>query len=354
MAKRSTFNEKDIKYFETALGLQPLEISDLHAIFWKAGINKAKNTFFTQRQKDYLFKQIYHDYMLRDELRNYVIGYKKEKKQPIENIIEAKTKKATKIIKTSMRKRLNEDSNGEYGRVLNPPFEIKNPQEELTYERIVKLLDEYYGYFYEEVYDYENYHYLSNSTPSTIEDIELTFDVTYNNIPCILSIITNCENCKYDTDYNEYHTLNSFDFVPTYVELTTDRNNGYKEIYSCDFERNETWINGQEVDNNKQTTNMKLTENKLNQIVKSSIKKVLNEGQSDGNLIEKWNYWCVNYNHDFIEKAWSDNPIMVAHLKSKFDHYYDMEGRYGVMNKFYLNLDEENRRILENYVINNY
>lgn len=45
---------------------------------------------------------------------------------------------------------------------------------------------------------------------------------------------------------------------------------------------------------------------------------------------------------------------MVAHLKSKFDNYYDMEGSYGVMNKFYLNLDEENRRILENYVINNY
>ena len=193
MAKRSTFNEKDIKNFETALGLQPLEISDLHAIFGKAGIKKANNTFFTQRQKDYLFKQIYHDYMLRDELRNYVIEYKKKNKQPIGNIFEDKNKKA-----------------------------------------------------------------------------------------------------------------------------------------------------------------MKLTENKLNQIIKSSIKKVLNEGQSDGNLIEKWNYWCVNYNHDFIEKAWSDNPIMVAHLKSKFDHYYDMEGSYGVMNKFYLNLDEENRRILENYVINNY
>ena len=275
-----------------------------------------------------------------------------------------------KIIRKSIRKRLNEDSNGEYGRVLNTPFEIRNPQEELTYEKIVELLNKYYEDFYEKVYNHENYRNSSNETPSTIDDIELTFDVIYNNIPCILRIITKCENCEYNADYNEYkdgmnsdqitygnsryYTLKSFDFVPTYVELNTDRKNGYKEIYSCDFERNEIWINGQKVDNNKQPTNMNLTESKLNQIVKSSIKKALNEGQSDGNLIEKWNYWCTNYDYDFLEKAWADNPIMMEHLKSKFDYYYDKVDSYGVMTMFYLNLDDKNRRILEDYVIKNF
>lgn len=275
-----------------------------------------------------------------------------------------------KIIRKSIRKKLNEDSNGEYGRVLNTPFEIKNPQEELTYEKIVGLLNLYYDDFYEKIYNYENYYDLPNETPSTIDDIELTFDVTYNNIPCILRIITKCENCEYNADYNEYedgmngdqityghnkyYTLKSFDFVPTYVELNTDRKNGYKEIYSCDFERNEIWINGQKVDNNKQPTNMNITENKLNQIVKTSIKKALNEGQSDGNLIEKWNYWCTNYDYDFLEKAWADNPNMMEHLKSKFDYYYDKVGSYGAMTMFYLNLDDKNRRILEDYVINNF
>ena len=275
-----------------------------------------------------------------------------------------------KIIRKSIRKRLNEDSTGEYGRVLNDPFEIKNPQQELTYEKIVELLNKYYEDFYEKVYDYESYRDLSNDTPSTIDNVELTFDVIYNNIPCILHIITNCENCEYGTDHNEYedgmygdqitygydeyHTLESFDFVPTYVELNTDSNHGYKEIYSCDFERNEIRINGQKVDNNKQTTNMKLTEHKLNQIVKRSIRKVLNEGQSDGNLIEKWNYWCANYDYEFIEKAWANDQLMAKHLRSKFDRDYEMVGSYGVMNMFYLDLDGENRRILEDYVINNF
>lgn len=101
-------------------------------------------------------------------------------------------------------------------------------------------------------------------------------------------------------------------------------------------------------------TDMKLTENKLNQIVKKSIRKVLNEGQSDGNLIEKWNYWCANYDYDFIEKAWADNPMMAKHLEAKFDHDYEMAGSYGAMTMFYLDLDGDNRRILEEYVINNY
>ena len=45
---------------------------------------------------------------------------------------------------------------------------------------------------------------------------------------------------------------------------------------------------------------------------------------------------------------------MARHLQNKFDAYYDAVGSYGVMTKFYLNLDGTNREILENYVLNNF
>ena len=102
----------------------------------------------------------------------------------------------------------------------------------------------------------------------------------------------------------------------------------------------------------KQT--IRLKENELRNIISESIKKVINEGQSDGNPIEKWNFWCTNFYPDFIEEAWADNPLMARHLKSKFESYYDSAGSYGVMTKFYLNLDGTNRKILEDYVMNNF
>ena len=99
---------------------------------------------------------------------------------------------------------------------------------------------------------------------------------------------------------------------------------------------------------------IKLSEKRLQQIVNESIKTVLNEGTSDGNLIEKWNYWCANYYDDFIERAWADDPNMIKHLQSKFDYYYEAVGSYGVMTMFYLNLDYNNRRILEDFVVKNF
>lgn len=92
----------------------------------------------------------------------------------------------------------------------------------------------------------------------------------------------------------------------------------------------------------------------LDTIISESIRKVINEGQSDGNPIEKWVYWCANYNYDFIEKAWADDPGMAKHLASKFSTYYNDVGAYGVMTKFFLNLDSTNRGILVDYVMNNY
>lgn len=98
----------------------------------------------------------------------------------------------------------------------------------------------------------------------------------------------------------------------------------------------------------------KLNESNLHKIVRESINMVLNEGQSDGNPIEKWNYWCANYYPDFIQKAWADKPNMANHLQEKFSAFYDSTGPYGVMLKFYLALDSTNKKILEDYVMNNY
>lgn len=93
---------------------------------------------------------------------------------------------------------------------------------------------------------------------------------------------------------------------------------------------------------------------RLNSIIAEALHRTLNEGQSDGNPIEKWNYWCANYTPNFIEEAWAEDPSLAHHLERKFSSYYDSEGSYGAMTKFYLNLSSDNRRILEDYIMNNY
>lgn len=114
----------------------------------------------------------------------------------------------------------------------------------------------------------------------------------------------------------------------------------------------------------------RLIENKFRGLVRNAVKGVLREATepeeeyygdydepsrpSGGDIIEKWNYWCANYHYDFIERAWAHDKHMAKHLRNKFDDYYDTVGSYGVMLKFYLNLDSRNRAILEDYVINNF
>ena len=98
---------------------------------------------------------------------------------------------------------------------------------------------------------------------------------------------------------------------------------------------------------------IKITQNDLRTIVSESVKKILNESMGKS-PIELWNYWCANYDYQFIQKAWADNPNLAQHLQNKFDSYYDAVGPYGVMNMFYLNLDSTNQKILEDYVLHNY
>lgn len=100
-------------------------------------------------------------------------------------------------------------------------------------------------------------------------------------------------------------------------------------------------------------TKIKINERKLNGIIREATKKVLNE-RASMSPIRIWNYWCTNFTYDFIDRAWADDKILAEHLKKKFDYYYNKVGSFGVMTKFYLELDSTNQKILEEYVLNNY
>ena len=92
---------------------------------------------------------------------------------------------------------------------------------------------------------------------------------------------------------------------------------------------------------------IKITESILNRIVKESVNRVINEGVSDDNPIEKWIYWCYNY----------DNPEewMGIFKGAPAEHFMQKFSRLrGDMNRFYLELDSRNRPILIDYVMNNY
>lgn len=113
----------------------------------------------------------------------------------------------------------------------------------------------------------------------------------------------------------------------------------------------------------------RLAEDRLRGIVYNAVKGVLKEAAepeeeyygeydepspSGNDAIEKWNYWCANYQPDFIERAWAHDKNLAKHLRGKFDDYYDSVGPYGVMLKFYLNLSGNNQAILADYVMNNF
>lgn len=100
---------------------------------------------------------------------------------------------------------------------------------------------------------------------------------------------------------------------------------------------------------------IKLTKNKLNQIVSESVKKVLNEGQYDDSPITKWVYWCFNYHYpqEWIPKLWGEGA-MGEHMMKKFKFLYEKYGSNAVMNRFFVELDQENQQKLIDYVMSNY
>lgn len=81
----------------------------------------------------------------------------------------------------------------------------------------------------------------------------------------------------------------------------------------------------------------------------------LNEASSSQHVaIHKFNMFSLNYPNDFIEKIWGGGNVISDHLKMKFDHSYDQYGSKAAMLMFWTELDSENRRMLQEYVIDNY
>ena len=100
---------------------------------------------------------------------------------------------------------------------------------------------------------------------------------------------------------------------------------------------------------------MNLQRPKMNSVNEYSglEENTLNEDSSKS-PINKYVMFSYNYQPNFIGEIWSDDPNMAKHLQSKFSDYYDRVGSDAVMNKFYVNLDGENQRKLEDWIINNY
>ena len=72
-------------------------------------------------------------------------------------------------------------------------------------------------------------------------------------------------------------------------------------------------------------------------------------------IIKTWTMFGFNYSSGWIEEAFkSRGEIMVNHLKGKFKVAYDVAGAHGSFFYFWAMLDGENRRLLENWVMDNY
>lgn len=70
--------------------------------------------------------------------------------------------------------------------------------------------------------------------------------------------------------------------------------------------------------------------------------------------MNKWVFFAMNYPYDFIDKVWAGQTSLIAHLKGKFNAYYDDYGSRAVMNTFYCELDGANKQKLLNWVADNY
>lgn len=70
--------------------------------------------------------------------------------------------------------------------------------------------------------------------------------------------------------------------------------------------------------------------------------------------IQKWNFYCYNFEPSFIEKVWADETLLAKHLRSKFNALYEHYGAMGVMPAFYAELDNNNKVKLLTYILENY
>jgi hypothetical protein len=71
------------------------------------------------------------------------------------------------------------------------------------------------------------------------------------------------------------------------------------------------------------------------------------------NSVINWNYFCLNFRHDFIEQCWKGMPRNIDHFKQKFSDIYDRKGT-ALMPFFFSELDRYNQEKLINWVNENY
>lgn len=71
------------------------------------------------------------------------------------------------------------------------------------------------------------------------------------------------------------------------------------------------------------------------------------------NFTIKFMFFGNNYPRDFIKKAWANDTHIADHLESKFSTMYQ---RHGTMTffKWYMELSDNNRHILMNWINLNY
>lgn len=62
-------------------------------------------------------------------------------------------------------------------------------------------------------------------------------------------------------------------------------------------------------------------------------------------------YFCLNYPNNFYDAF---DSHLKNHLSNKFKDYYNNYGTFGVMMKFYAELDAENRTLFTNWILKNY
>ena len=142
-------------------------------------------------------------------------------------------------------------------------------------------------------------------------------------------------------------------------EDTDDMKNARSKFAKClNHEKNEAGYPYSFTSAELNTLKGMISSNQLNERINKAVNesfKRLNEGQYDESPITKWVYWCFNYHYpqEWIPQLWGTGA-MGDHMMKKFSFLYEKYGSNAVMNRFFVELDQENQQKLIDYVMNNY
>lgn len=72
-------------------------------------------------------------------------------------------------------------------------------------------------------------------------------------------------------------------------------------------------------------------------------------------IISNWTMFGFNYGTTWIERAFKSKGVfMIDHLEKKFNEAYNIAGKYGAFFYFWAMLDNSNKQLLEEWVMDNY